>query len=110
MDIKNSDDKYGLTVGKEGFDIKKIKSSIELIKNSGVDFEFRTTVVKQFHTEEDLNCTAEIVGSQSKYFLQQFKDSGELICSELDGYGDSELRDMCQRLKEKGFNIQTRGI
>ena len=110
MDIKNCEEKYSLTVDKEGFDIKKIRRSIELIKNSGIDFEFRTTVVKQFHTEEDLMKCAENVGKDSRYFLQQFKDSGELIYSSLGGYCDSELKDMCQRIKEQGYNVQVRGI
>lgn len=110
MDIKNCLDKYAQTVGKENFDTEKIRCSIELIKDSGIDYEFRTTVVKQLHTEEDLFGCADLAGKQSKYFLQQFKDSGDLISENLCGYTSEELRQICENIKQKGYNVTVRGV
>ena len=110
MDIKNCLDKYAQTVGKENFDTEKIRCSIELIKDSGIDYEFRTTVVKQLHTEEDLFACADLAGKQSKYFLQQFKDSGDLISENLCGYTNEELRQICESIKQKGYNVTVRGV
>lgn len=110
MDIKNCLDKYAQTVGKENFDTEKIRCSIELIKESGIDYEFRTTVVKQLHTEEDLFTCATLAGKQSKYFLQQFKDSGDLISENLCGYTNEELSQICESIKQKGYNVTVRGV
>ena len=54
MDVKNSKEKYGETVGIPNFDVSKIEESIKFLMSGKVDFEFRTTVVKEFHTVEDI--------------------------------------------------------
>ena len=110
MDIKNSAESYALTAGKESLNIDKIKKSIELIKNSGKDFEFRTTVVYPYHTPETLLGCAGMVGKDSRYFLQQFKDSGELIDSECQGYNDATVKGFTQELKKLGYNVTLRGV
>ena len=81
MDIKNSREKYAETVGIPYFDITPIEQSIDLLKNSGVDFEFRTTVVKEFHTAQDLVSIGQWLAGSPRYFLQQFVDSGDLVGS-----------------------------
>ena len=85
MDIKNSSAKYAMTVGVEGFDIAPIKKSIALIMSSGIEYEFRTTLVRGFHTENDIEGIGELVRGASKHFLQNFKDSGDLV-----GFKESE--------------------
>lgn len=71
MDIKNSFDKYNETVGTD-CDIEKIKKSIDVIKNSGISYEFRTTVVPGIHEEEDIEKIGEEIKGAEKYFLQNF--------------------------------------
>lgn len=78
MDIKNCLSKYGATAGVE-VELKKVEQSVELLKNSGIDYEFRTTVVKEFHTPEDLREIGKWLKGCSKYFLQQFRESDNLI-------------------------------
>lgn len=87
MDIKNSPEKYAETVGIPGFDVSKIQRSIEIIKASGVDHEFRTTVVAPLHTSDSIAGAAGMIKGAPKYFLQNFVDSGDLI----DGEGMSAL-------------------
>lgn len=77
MDIKHSLPHYAAAVGTE-INTASIEKSIELIKNSGIDHEFRTTVVKGIHTEADVAEMARLVGDEP-YFLQGFIDSGDLI-------------------------------
>ena len=79
MDIKNSPEKYGVTAGVENFDIAPIVRSVELIKNSGVDYEFRTTVVAELHGAEDFDGIGKMIEGAKAYFLQSFVDSGDLI-------------------------------
>ena len=54
-------------------DLKKIKKSIEIIKNSGIDYEFRTTVVPGVHTKKDIIQIAKDIVPAKRYFLQSFK-------------------------------------
>ena len=79
MDIKNSKEKYPLTTGIDALDISPFEKSVEIIMNSGVDYEFRTTIVKEFHTVEDMKKIGEWIRGAKRYFLQGFVDSGALI-------------------------------
>ena len=54
MDIKNSFEKYSETSGLSNKDLTNIKRSIDLIMEGKTDYEFRTTVVREFHTVEDI--------------------------------------------------------
>lgn len=54
-------------------DLEKIKKSIEIIKNSGIDYEFRTTVVKGIHSKEDIVQIAKDIAPAKAYFLQNFR-------------------------------------
>lgn len=87
MDIKNCREKYAQTVGIPGFDITPVEESVRLLQNSGINFEFRTTVVKKFHTAADIQAIGEWCQGAPHYFLQQFVDSGDLVgvgCEALD--------------------------
>lgn len=79
MDIKNSPDKYPETVGVPGFDVTPIAESVRLLEESGVDHEFRTTVVAGLHTADSMKRIGEWLRNTEKYFLQNFVDSGALI-------------------------------
>jgi pyruvate formate lyase activating enzyme len=58
----------------EGVTLDKIKESVELLKSSGLDFEFRTTVVNTIHTADDFREIAKWIGGPSiKYYLQNFR-------------------------------------
>ena len=91
MDIKNSPDKYASTCGLERVDLSKINESIDLLKNSGVDFEFRTTAVKEFHSVESFIEIGKWLQSDVKYFIQSFKDSGNTIQEGLSAFTEEEL-------------------
>lgn len=73
MDIKNSPEKYSQTVGLKA-DIKRIKLSVKLIMNSGVPYEFRTTVVPGIHTEKDFVKIGEWIAGARAYYLQEYRD------------------------------------
>lgn len=71
--------KYDKATGVK-IDLKKIKKSIDIIKSSGIDYEFRTTVVPSLHTKEDIIQIAKEIGGnpatgsgRGKYFLQNFR-------------------------------------
>lgn len=82
MDLKNTLDRYAETVGVPDFDTSKIVESINIIRNSGVEYEFRTTVVSPLHRPEDFGELAKLVEGSPRYFLQNFVDSGDLVAGD----------------------------
>ena len=79
MDIKNSEKMYASTSGCPFVNLENIRKSIEILKNSNVDYEFRTTLVKEFHTEESINEMKELVKGAKKIYLQKFVDREGVI-------------------------------
>ncbi|EKE11594.1 MAG: hypothetical protein ACD_15C00054G0001, partial [uncultured bacterium] len=73
MDIKNAPEKYSETTGVTA-DIERVKLSVDLIMNSGIDYEFRTTVVPGLHTEKDFDKIAVWIDGAKKYYLQEYRD------------------------------------
>ena len=71
MDIKNKPEAYQETAG-GSVDLERIKLSVELIRNSGVDYEFRTTAVPGLHTEKDFLPIAKWLEGSKKYVLQEY--------------------------------------
>ena len=110
MDIKNSLSKYGETVGIKNFDTAPIKESISILINSDIDFEFRTTVVSELHTVEDIKAISEEIRGAKKYFLQSFVDSGDLIGENLSAHDKSVLKEMKAVAEQTLDIVEIRGI
>ena len=112
MDVKNTPEKYAATVGmnKESFDIEPIRRSMEYLKSGVIPFEFRTTVVREFHSPEDLEEIAGWIGHCEHYYLQKFEDSGNMIQSGFTAYEDEEMKEMLQRVRRYVPTAELRGI
>ncbi len=109
MDIKNSKEKYSLTAG-TNIDISKIERSVDILKASNIDFEFRTTVVKQFHTLDDFKAISLWLSGDCKYFLQQFKDGENVIFSGLSAPDENEMKAMADIVSIYVPKVKLRGI
>ncbi len=92
MDIKNCREKYPQTVGIPGFDLAPVEESARLLRTGGVDFEFRTTVVRELHTPADMAAIGRWLEGSPRYFLQKFVDSGDLVGSGCHPMEDGEMR------------------
>ena len=79
MDIKNAPALYPKTTGIDALDIAPFERSKNIILSSGVDYEFRTTVTKELHTAESIASAAEWIKGAKRYFIQNFKDSGDTV-------------------------------
>lgn len=110
MDIKNCPEKYGATIGLESYDITPVKESIELLKNSSIDYEFRTTVTENFHTVEDMESIAKWISHTPHYFLQNFVDSGNLIDESCRGVSRDTMREMLSAVQKYIPHAALRGI
>ncbi len=111
MDIKNCREKYGVTVGfDEKFDLTPIDESIAYLMAEKVDFEFRTTVSKTFHNENDIEKIGEWLEGKEKFFLQQFKDSGDIIGGGIEGYDECDMKALLDKILPFVPNAQLRGV
>ena len=72
MDIKSPLNKYEQTVCRS-IDIGKISESIEFIMSCGVEYEFRTTVVRSQLDILDFENIGKILKGAKRYYLQKFK-------------------------------------
>ncbi len=91
MDIKNSPERYGETIGIPDIDISNIISNIKksveyLINENKVDYEFRTTTLKQFHDEESFKGIAQWIKGAKRYYIQNFVDRDTVPFGGLESY------------------------
>ena len=111
VDIKNCREKYGETVGFDAsYDLSPIDESIAFLMEGNVDFEFRTTISKTYHTEEDIMKIGKWISGEEKYFLQQFKDSGDIIGAQIEGYDEVTMRSLLDAIRPFVPNAQLRGV
>jgi pyruvate formate lyase activating enzyme len=74
MDIKNSYEKYPITCGVD-VNLEDIQESISILMNSSIDYEFRTTVVKEFHDIEDFHKIGQMIKGAKNYYLQSYQNN-----------------------------------
>jgi pyruvate formate lyase activating enzyme len=79
MDIKNAPEKYAGTAGLQGEVPRDVLESVDFLLGGSVDYEFRTTVVKELHTAEDFAAIGKWIRGAKRYFLQNFEDSGHTL-------------------------------
>ena len=109
MDIKNRKEKYAATVGLPAFDLAPVEESIRLLMTGSTDYEFRTTVVKELHTAEDIEAIGQWIRGAKRYFLQNFEDSGNLIAGNFSGFSEEEIRVLSRRAAQYVEYIGVRG-
>ena len=109
MDIKNSPHKYAKTIGLPSAPLGKIEESIRILMSGKVGFEFRTTLVKGFHTEDDIETIGKWISGAERWYLQAFKDSGDLISGGLCGFERDEYLRFLDIARRFVPNAQLRG-
>ena len=72
VDIKGPFEKYEEIIGGVKVDLNKIKESIRLIKDSGVDYEFRTTFVRPLLVVDDFEKIGEVIKGAKRFVVQNF--------------------------------------
>lgn len=79
MDIKSCPERYPLIAGVPALNLRGIDESVRFLLNGAVDFEFRTTVVRELHRAEDFEKIGAWISGAPRYFLQNFTDSGHVL-------------------------------
>ena len=110
MDVKNSPELYPETVGISNFDLTKINESIEFLLEGKVDYEFRTTVVRELHSVFSVEGIGKMIKGAKRHYIQAFIDSGELIGFELNPVPKTEMETLRNVMLKYVDSCEIRGI
>ena len=110
MDVKSSPNGYNIACGGMVNVDNVLKSIAFLIAQNKVDYEFRTTVVKQLHSKQDFEEIASLLKGCKRYFLQQYKHSHKVIKEGYSAYSEVEMKELCSFIKGLNINCSLRGI
>lgn len=133
MDVKASEEHYARAVGLEQcndprnavrsgaiesgavgsgvFQWEKILESIGILRECGIPYEFRTTAVKGLHTVEEFDRIGRLLAGSRAYFIQNYKDSGQILKGEgLSGFGPDELMEMKRLAGQYIDRVELRGV
>ena len=109
MDIKNSLEKYPLTSGCN-CNVSNVEKSIKLLLENKVDYEFRTTIVKEFHNESDLKKIGQMIKGAKRYFIQSYTFKESVIDKTLHAHSKEKLEEFKNIVAEYVANTSLRGI
>ena len=109
MDIKSSLEGYSEICG-VNIDTDKIVKSIGLLINGNTEYEFRTTVVKEYHNAEKFRSIGKLIKGADKYFLQGYIDSDRVLEKGLSGYERKELESFAEIVSEYVKKVNIRGV
>lgn len=110
MDIKSSPEHYARTAGLNQLDFSLIEQSAALIRNAGIAYEFRTTVVRELHSLTDFIQIGQWLAGSSAYFLQSYTETGQVLQPGFHPCTKKELLDFAQALKPFIPNTALRGV
>lgn len=110
MDIKNSQENYGKTIGIPDYDIQNIHNSVQYLLSGKVPYEFRTTVVRELHQKSDFASIGRWIRGADRYYLQQFVDSGDLLQKGLHGYNKDIMQQAMGIVQKYVKNVELRGV
>ena len=99
MDIKNNKEDYAKIIGFDSFDTKNVEKTVELFLSGDYDYEFRTTLISQFHLPSNITKIGEWIKGAKKYFLQKYIDSDTCILGGLSPVSQAIAKEYVEILK-----------
>ena len=110
MDIKNSPEHYGKTVGIPHIDITPMRESAALLRENKIPFEFRTTLTDELHTEEDMLSIGQWLQGDASYFLQSYRETDNVLHKGMHAPGREKLDRFVSVLRPYLPNTFIRGL
>ncbi len=98
------------SAGKPQFDLARIEKSVDLLKHSGIVYEFRTTMVRNLITREDMVGIGEWLEGSPRYFLQNYEDSEYVLDRTMQGFSPSEMQEMLEIVRAWIPETKIRGL
>ena len=110
MDIKNRPEKYAQTVGLPAVDLAPVRESVSLLMHGGIEYEFRTTVVDEFHEADDFEVIGAWIAGARHYFLQAFTDRDSVPFGNLHAPSAEKLREYAAIARRHVPDTRLRGV
>ncbi len=110
MDIKAGRGNYAAAAGLPGIDIRKIEESVSFLLSDSVPYEFRTTVVKEIHSEHDFYDIGRWIQGCRAYYLQSYKDSEQVLVSGFSACSRKELLHFMDIVRPYVDHVELRGV
>ena len=110
MDIKNSPDRYPETAGVPGLDVEPYRESAALLLEGRVDYEFRTTVVRELHNEDSFRAIGPWLKGARRYFLQAFVDRDTVLSPGLHPCSREEMEVFAALVRPFIPQVELRGV
>jgi len=110
MDVKNSPGRYGETVGVPNLDLSPVRDSVAFLLEGRVDYEFRTTVVKELHDADSFRAIGPWLAGAKRYFLQSFVDRDTVLQTGLHAPAEEELQAFADILRPFVPAVALRGL
>ena len=108
MDIKNSLQNYAKTIGIENFNTTNVQKSAQYLQNGTTPYEFRTTIIHELHTPEDIHQIGKWLSGANKYYLQKFKNTNEVPQKNLIPPTDKAMNEFYNILTTYDINVYIR--
>lgn len=109
MDIKHAPAKYATAAGTDAGVLPAVRESVSYLLASPVACEFRTTVVRGMHTPEDMKVIGQWLQGAREYYLQNFKDSGDVLAPDLESVDAAELEALADTVRAYVPGARIRG-
>ena len=110
MDVKNSPDRYPETAGVPGLDLGPIRESIAWLLEGHVDYELRTTAVRQFHDGDSFRAIGGWIRGAARYYIQNFTDRDTVAFAGLSGFDKEELEGFAGLVAPCVEHVELRGV
>lgn len=110
MDVKNSPERYAETTGVPNLNLMPYRESVSFLLSDAVDYEFRTTVVAQYHDEASFEAIGDWIAGAKRYFLQAFTDRDTVPVRGLSAPGKEQLERYRSIVLPKVKSVEIRGV
>ena len=110
MDIKNSPERYGETVGRSGLDLAPFRESVSFLLSGAVDYEFRTTVVRELHDGDSFRAIGPWLSGARRYYLQSFVDRDTVLRAGLHPWDRESLEGFAALVRPWVEQVELRGV
>lgn len=116
MDIKNSPEGYGETVGIPRLTFDVVEESVRFLLEGEQPYEFRTTVVAEFHNETRIENMGKWLSSlvpgkkPAKLFLQSYIDRDSVLQEGLHACSREEMENYVRILRPYVGAVEIRGM
>ena len=109
VDIKNDKENYAKTIGFDVFNLVNVEKTVDFLLKGSVPYEFRTTIIAEYHKKENIQRIAQWLCGAEKYFMQKFKSGDNCIKQGLSPVPKETADKFLYIMKEKVKQCALRG-